>query len=995
MKKIFLLLIANLVLFTSFCAAQEIKVSGTVKDKQGEIIPFAYIQIKNTDKGTTVLEDGSYSIAASPGDVLVFTFLGYSTKKVPVNGRKVIDVIMEEDAIMLEQTVVVGYGTAKKISSVVGSASTVKSKIFQNKPVANIGDALQGQVAGLQVFTSTGEPSASVSMRLRGVSSINASTTPLFILDGAPVSAQIFSALNPSDIENISVMKDASSTAIYGSRAANGVVYITTKKGIEEEPVVQLRAQYGFSSLVKNKHDMMNSQEWFTLREMQDPSLLANAAFQANKEFRLANNIGTNWEKFIFSSNAPVWNADLSVSGKGKKSDYYISLGAMDQTGILPFSGASRYSVRSNINTRATNWLKVGLNLGLSYQKNKTAAFATSGSDEYNPINIASWSLPWASAHEILKDKDGNFIGYGNELDYIEDLGKWNYKYVMGIQPNHETYVRLNGSLYQEITPIKGLVIRAAQSVEGFDYRNKRQTLPLGPFQEQGNGKTEAYVSEYFNRFYQLTSTNTVEYKFTIGKKNNFVILAGQEAILTNEEGFGAASKEHTDFRLIGVNNGLVAEMPSYELNEVAYNSLFARFSYDYDGKYFADVSYRRDGSSRFGANRRYADFYSVGVMWNLKQENFLKAVTWIDDLRFKASFGTTGNSGIGNYLSYGLVKPSNQQYGGTQSWYISNPGNFDLTWETVENLNIGVNARLFNLLNLNVEFYNKKTKDMLMEIPYSFTTGFSYGWGNVGNMLNTGVDIELNIDVINKNHFYFNIGANFNYNKNKISALFGGRDEFVVPNTGLKYQVGIPLGEFYMVRYAGVDPANGKQLWLDKDGTLTDVYAESNAVFTGKQRFAPCAGGIQLNFAWKGLSLNADFTGVFGKWVANNDRYFIENVLFAAEINQTGRMLTDSWRYPGHITDIPKFDQERKIDTHILENASFVRLKNLQLSYIFPKKLMKKAGILNGAKIYAVGRNLFTITEYSGYDPEADTNIQMGVYPNSKQFTFGIELTF
>ena len=364
-----------------------------------------------------------------------------------------------------------------------------------------------------------------------------------------------------------------------------------------------------------------------------------------------------------------------------------------------------------------------------------------------------------------------------------------------------------------------------------------------------------------------------------------------------------------------------------------------------------------------------------------------------MNKLNVRVSYGTTGNSGISEYLANGLIGTSSQ-YNGEETWGLSQVENPDLTWETVESTNIGINTRLFDLVDLEIEFYNKNTKDMLMEIPYSYATGFSGGYGNIGNMNNKGIDVTLGFNVINTKDITFNVSGTFNYNKNEITKLFGGRDEFVVANTGIKYQVGKPLGEFYYTRWVGVDPATGKQLWLDKDDNVTSVFSEDDAVFTGKQRYAPYAAGLQLDFAWKDLSVSASFSGVFDKWTIANTRYFTENSNFASDSNQSAKMLT-MWQKPGDVTTIPAAGEAIQFDTHLLENASFVRLKNLQVSYNLPKAWMKKSGFLNGARVYAIGRNLLTFTKYTGYDPEVDSNLQLGNYPNSKQFSFGVELTF
>jgi hypothetical protein len=286
-------------------------------------------------------------------------------------------------------------------------------------------------------------------------------------------------------------------------------------------------------------------------------------------------------------------------------------------------------------------------------------------------------------------------------------------------------------------------------------------------------------------------------------------------------------------------------------------------------------------------------------------------------------------------------------------------------------------------------------TRDMLMEIPYSYTTGHGGGWGNVGNMLNRGIDVEFGFDVVQTQNTYFNIKTNFNYNYNEITELFGGRDKYTIANTGISYQVGYPYGEFYYVRSAGVDPQDGMQMWYDLDGNKTKQFSDAYAVMTGKQRFAPWSGGLQLNFQYKGLYVGADFSWVAGKWTVNNDRYFITNPKFVSTNMNGVTELFDIWTKPGQVTDVPSIDSPREFDTTLLENASFLRLKNLQVSYEFPKAWMAKTGFIGSMRVYAIGRNLFTLTKYQGYDPEVDSNLQMGVYPNSRQFTVGLEFTF
>ena len=980
---------------TATAFAQDITITGTVTDAStGEGIAGATILVQgDATKWVTTDVMGAYTISAPADAVLEVRFMGYTTQEIPVNGRSTVDVVLEMESEMLDDVIVVGYGSATKLSSVVGSASTVNKKVIANRPTANAGDALQGQVSGLQVFSSSGEPSSSVSMRLRGVNSIKSSSTPLFILDGAPVSSDVFSSLNSNDIENIVVMKDASATAIYGSRAANGVIYITTKKGARgEKPVVSLRAQYGISQMARGRANLMNSDEWFAFQYKLNPD------YQMTEYQALSQKIGvdTDWMKYFFNEAAPVWSLDASVSGATEKTDYYISLGVFDQTGIAFDSGLTRYNVRTNVNSKINNWLKMGMNIGVSYQEYETTPYMSSAQNSFGNALYATNNLPhWLSPYALNNDDPDNpYIDYSQHLkDWSANIGSaiWDPFYLSEIQPILRTIARLNASTYQEITPIKGLTLKAQQSVEGYDYRGSQRALPVEdwPFSQD-----TPFASESFERYYQLTFTNTAEYKFDVAEKNHFTVLVGQEAILQDNESFSASSNGQTDLRQSYINYGTQANVPSWSRSEINYNSYFARATYNFDEKYFLDASWRIDGSSLFGENRRYANFYSVGAMWDIKREEWMQGASWVQDLRLKASYGTTGNSGIPyNYMSYGTVGAYGSVYGGA-AWGVSTPPNPDLTWETIETLNIGVSARLWNFLGVNVEFYNKVSRDMLMEIPYSYTTGYSSGWGNIADMLNRGVDVDLSFDIIQTRDIYFNVRTNFNYNYNEILSLFDGVDYYTLGNTGLRMEVGYPWGEHYYVRSAGVDPRDGMQMWYDKDGNVTKTYSLDNQVMTGKQIFAPWAGGLQLNFQYKGLYIGADFTWVAGKWVWNNDNWFLTNPTNFPTYNMTKNML-NIWTKPGDITDVPGIASTRQMDDTLLENASFLRLKNLQISYSFPDAWMKKTGFLGGARIYAIARNLFTITEYSGYDPEIDTNIQMGNYPNTREFSFGVELTF
>ena len=433
-------------------------------------------------------------------------------------------------------------------------------------------------------------------------------------------------------------------------------------------------------------------------------------------------------------------------------------------------------------------------------------------------------------------------------------------------------------SLYEEIRPIEGLILKTMQSVDAFDYTYSSNVPPVLDFEtpmgdqvivNSGSGQAR----ELFQRYYNFTFTNTLEYKLNIDNRHFTTFLLGQESLIARDRQFDVIFTGHNDGRLMMLNNGTDYLPPSHSIVDRVFNSGFFRVDYNYDSKYYLDLTYRLDGSSKFGPNKRWAEFYSLGGKWDLKRENFLAETKWLDNLALRVSYGTTGNSSIPDYLFYGLVGGDNMVYEGESGVSNTQSSNYDLTWETVTTFNTGLDFRLFGRVYGSVEFYRKKTTDMLMWIPYSYTSGYSGGWGNVGAMVNTGADLMLNIDILRKKDMYWMFRANINYNENKITELFNGLDEYVFPDTGLKLQVGKPYGEFYMVKRQGVDPRDGKQIWLDKYGNETKVYSEDHSVFVGKQRYAPFSGGFGKQVAYKNVTLSADFAVALGKYAINNDK--------------------------------------------------------------------------------------------------------------------------
>lgn len=992
-----MMFLAALFLMVGTALAQT-KVNGTVVSQEdGEPVIGASVLVVGTNVGTVTDANGQFSLTCPAGkNTLRISYVGMEPLEV-VAGSKHLRILLSNDQKAIDEVVVVGYGSAKKLGTIAGSVETVTADKFEHRPIANIGDALQGQVAGLQVFTSSGEPSASVSMRIRGVTSINASTTPLYILDGTEITSSTFQTLNPNDIESMTVLKDASSTAIYGSRAANGVIILTSKRGkYGQKATITVSAQYGVSKMTGDKMEMMNSEQWFTLQEMLTPSNKTNAGFQAMKNYYLKNGISTDWTDELFGGSAPTSEINVSANGGSQNFSYLLSYGHYKAEGIMDDSNMRRESLRANLEATITDWMKIGSNTNLAYTKYGTTAFGSSSNSWYNKVTGSRWYLPIETPNEIIGlDRsdyaNSTFEGYGKRQDYFEFLGIYNPYYLSEIQPSTSDRLNINENAYVNINPIKGLNIRSAVGLEFFDYTYSGNALPVGPFEGAGTS------TESFERYYQWTVTNTAEYKFNIAQKHDFTVLLGQESTYSKDRGFRLRVNGLTDERLLLPSAGSAAVVPD---NDQAYkteesrNSWFGALNYSYDDRYFIDLSIRRDGSSLFGENNRWATFGAVAGMWKISSEKFMAPTKkWLNDLAVKVSYGSTGNSGIAAYRALGLVTTGGM-YNGQSGTYIGNPSNPDLTWETVKTFNVALTGRVLNRISFDFEYYNKVTSDMLMEIPYSYTTGFSGGWGNVAEMRNRGFDFTLGFDIIKSKDWKWHLAINGNYNQNRILKLFQGLDYYTLGNTGLRLEVGHPYGEFYSVRWSRVDPRDGQNVWLDKNGNETKVYSEDDQVMTGMNQFAPWSGGLSSSLSWNGIQLDMQFTGMFGRYMTNNMRYFVENAGFASEMNQTTNML-NMWTTPGQITDIPAADADIEFDTHLLERATFVRLKMLQLSYTFPKKLMQQTRILKDAKIYFVGRNLLTFTSYSEYDPEVNSNITLGNYPNTRQYSIGCQLTF
>lgn len=1024
-KKIVLSLMAMLGICT-LAFAQNKQVTGMVTNEMGEPIIGALVQIEGTVQGASADVDGNFSLTVPENGTLVISFSGYDTQYIPVAGKSHIEVVLAENSIDAGTAIVVGYGTGKKITSVIGSVDQVKAAKLENRPSNNMADALQGQVAGMQVMTANGELNTTSAIRIQGLGSITASSEPLILLDGSPISASTMLQLNQNDIASINILKDASATSIYGSRASNGVIYVMTKTGRRdrgENVEVTLRTQYSMTSAVEPHLKPMNTTQildfmghfgaynagadvtqgdaYETVFAQQRSQWVSRVGLSDEQQ-----KISTNfWDEYL-KKNAPMYQIDLSVNGGSAKTSYYISGGYMDSTGILPGSWTHRYNFRSNLDIRANDWLSAGLNVGIAYSNSSQADTAATTGALYtnNPVLAAFITPPYQS----LYNEDGSMKDY---LDY----GAQNPLTFQKYSPSTMNRLSIDGAAFVQLQPVKGLTIRSTLSVNALDWRSSAynsRDFPEGVGLTSGSGRG----SELFQRQYGWTWSNTAEYKHTFNNLHHFTALLGHETLYNYNNYFSVAVMGITS-RFLNLQMGAETDgMPSYLLERWASNSVFGRLEYDYNDRYFVDITLRNDASSRFAKAHRNALFWSAGAMWNVKGENFLRDNEIISALRLRASYGTQGNSSFGNYSHLRYLVPSlngaeSYGYEGILGWSLGSMGNPDLTWESQSKLNVGFDIQLLNKLDVEFSYYYRQSDDLLMNIPMAPSTGYTSRSGNTGTMVNSGVEVKINYNIYQTEDWFVNFTTTFGYNKNKITKLWQDDLKFQDYGPMQAWSVGDPYGVWYLQEFRGVDPQDGMYQWTDTDPNnptgLTKNYNEADRINTHKSSIAPYTGGFGLTGVWKGLSLTADFSWVAGNWGFNNWIFFVANPEFGSAGYNLSTEAMDYWKKPGDDARYARLDAVKRggttsatgmqsYDTQSLESGSFLRLKNIQLSYTLPNHILARTKFIKGLKVWVGARNLWTLTGYRGLDPEAvESRVDVDAYPNTRQFTFGLEFKF
>jgi TonB-dependent starch-binding outer membrane protein SusC len=982
MKKV-LLLLSMVVLQAIVVFAQTTSVTGKVTDNTGEPVQFASVKVKGTNTGVSADVAGNFKIQARLGDVLQVSGVGISTTEISVTSLTApISITVTRATGNIEGVVVTGYATRSKRSST-GAFAAVDVADVRTQPIASFDQLLQGQAPGINVRAGSGQPGAAALVQIRGVGTLVGSTTPLYIVDGIQITAQDFTTLNQADFESLSILKDASAAALYGSRGANGVIVITTRKGRAGAVRINYDAQYGRSYFPRSKNILMNTNEKLDYELANGNPNNWNTA-----EVDSLRKINTDWEDVFFQTG--ITNShQLSLSGGTERTRFYTSLGLFDQSGVVKTTALKRYTGRFNIENNLNNW-KINLNSTFGFSKFTN----TDEGDEVvtSPLNSIRWTLPYFTPY----DKDGNYLQDPTPTAQPNAL----QELLENSQYRNQVKALANLAIEYRFPFIKGVTFRTNW---GIDYMQNEANVYLAPNTAKGASTegSKGGISNGFSSTFRYMGTNSLTYRTTLGAGNehDLTVSAYSEIIQANFRSFG-----YTGYGLIlpfsneaaitqGTStNGYIANVNGNALQTEGLVSYFADVNYGFKNRYFINASFRRDGSDKFGTNNKWGNFGSAGISWLVSDEAFFANMRSINLLKFRASYGSLGNQlGIGSFAPLALY--GRTSYSGTPGLTLIQPGNPDIKWETKTTLNAGVDFGVFkNRLTGSVDVFRSITTNLFFNEQLPGTSGFTTVQGNLGKLRNGGVEVQLRGELIKSKNFSWIVDGNYTYVKNKILELNAGQDQ-TSRDVRRVFKVGYPTSTFFLVKYAGVDPATGDALYYGKAGKITHVYNPDDRVLLGTSD-APNYGGITNTFNYKGVELSVFWVYSIGNELYNGDRVNVENPSYIA--SQLSINLLREWRNPGDQTDIPRADQAlEQSTTRFLENGGYWRLRNVMLSYNIPARWLQRAKISN-IRVFVQGQNLATITKFKGFDPEVPASSLTGAqYPSLKTYTFGLNVGF
>ncbi|WP_461064167.1 SusC/RagA family TonB-linked outer membrane protein [Spirosoma horti] len=1021
MKRIRLLMLSLFCLTFLMAEAQIRKLSGKVLDSQNTGLPGASVLVKGSAVGTATDANGDFSISVPANAVLVVSYTGYLAKEVTVGQSSTLTISLDESPQMLSDVVVVGYGTQRK-RDLTGAIASISQAEVKNLPIARADQILQGRISGVQVTQTNAEPGGNISIRIRGTNSINSGNEPLFVIDGFPGAGDL-NSINPSDIESMEVLKDASATAIYGSRGANGVVIVTTKKGSTKQSSVNFEAYHGVQTVSK-MYEMMNAKEFATY--LNDVQTLTNQETPASakalpytQDQLSALGEGTNWQKQVLRS-APISNYQLNFLGGNADTRYNLSMNYFNQQGIVINSGFQRGSIRLNLDKKISNKINIGFTSQLTRSVENRALVNTAGSTEAGGVILDAMRFNPALP---VYDQTGAYTYLNGPSGYVELVGN-PVAYANKVK---NQYSNLRGLLnfFGEYEIVKGLKLRSTAGTD-FNYSSLDYYLPSDIY---GGSNSKGTATRTSGSRYSWVNENTLTYDREFNKSHALTLLGGLTFQEFNFTDFATSNSNFFTNLLESDNIGIGANVlpPSSSRSKNNLMSYFGRANYRFMDKYLFTFTMRADGSSRFGPNNKWGYFPSGAFAWRVIDESFMKSVPVISDLKLRASYGVTGNQEIASYSSFARYTSNAYTLGGSTRVIGLSPNNIpnpDISWESTSSLDFGIDLSvLSNRITLTADYYYKRTKDLLLNVSVPVSSGYSTVLLNAGGVQNKGFELGINSVNINSGRFKWTTAANISANRNKVLDLNGEYERFVGTSSSSIFpsasngatsllRIGEPIGAFYgyvfqgiwqtqdeisASKRTGVRPGDPRYADLNGDG-LIDAK-DRTIIGQAQPKFIY---GLTNNFTLGNFNLNVFLQGVQGDNVLNMNRYYLET---GGYIN--GNKLqsqTQRWTGPGTSNTIAKANSTLRrgtgITSDIVEDGSFLRVKTVSLSYTIPK-ITAISSVVKTANIYVTAQNLLTFTNYSGYDPEVNSfgasnlslNTDLNAYPNVRTFTAGIRL--
>lgn len=966
--------------------------------------------VKGSATGTVTDFDGHFSLSVNAKATLVISYIGYITQEVKINGQKELRIQLKLDSQLMDEVVVTGYGTFKK-SAYAGSASTVKTGELKDIPAVSFSDLLQGAASGVQISSASGQPGSSVSINIRGMGSFNASNSPLYVIDGVPVMSgnvsslgsdsgfDIMSTLNNSDIENITVIKDAAAASLYGSRAANGVILITTKKGKTGKPDISLKADWGFSDFAMEYRPVMNGEDRreYIYNALKNDQLRNGSSEQEAIEYadKTIDDYAPipwcgyqDWDDILFQHGKHE-NYEFSISGGTDKFKYYSSLAYLKQEGIAANSGLERISGRINTEYKPTNKLTIGANILYSHVNQEVYSEGT------------SYTAPFYASRNCVVPSDPV---------YNED-GTWNRDFIrnddrnpllsLTYDFNREKLNRHFTTLFGEYEFIPSLKLKTTLS---YDQTNSKGRDWSDPRTSNGDDTNGGMYKNMYERT-KLVWANQLSYATTIGENHHLDALVGYEIDDQYRDYLSGQRYNFASSNKNELSNGSVLVDTNGSDTRTRMISYLSRINYDYQNKYFLGVSYRTDGSSRLASGHRWGNFWSVSGAWRIIEEKGLDSVKdWLTDLKLRASYGVNGTLPSDYFGYYGLTNLT-EYYIGQPSYTLSQIANADLSWETNRNFNLGIDFGLWNRINITLEYYTRTTKDLLMDYPISMTTGFSSYLLNIGKVQNKGFELEINSKNISTKDFNWNTTFTLSHNKNKVVELDGMQTQIV--SGSQIHKIGSPYRTFYLIEFAGINPETGAPQFytndLDENGNYKKEITENPELaqrIPFKHAEPSVTGGLSNSLRYKWFDLNFMISYQFGGYSYDNWAQKTEHGGNDLKAN-IPTYYKDSWKQPGDITNYelfiksPTYSMQSYATTRRLHSTDFIRLKNITFGITLPKEWVRPCK-LDNVRLYASANNLLTWARYDYYDPEAvSAGTAIWGTPPLKTVTFGVNVNF